>query len=198
MSPTAKQTAKNESIKQAILNATKSMVQQEGWQSVSMRKIADAIGYSLPVVYKHFENKDAILEEFVKQGFSKLSTVIAETKVKYGTANEQLIAMANAYFKFAFDQTAYYQMMFGLGMPSCERVSKIIEISNFTLLVIGSIKQLSNNQQEEIIRLKFHTFWSILHGLTSINMVNMTATPNEMQQAVLQDAVQGFIKNINN
>eukprot|EP00744_Colponema_vietnamica_P033567 GILI01055510.1.p1 GENE.GILI01055510.1~~GILI01055510.1.p1 ORF type:complete len:123 (-),score=0.37 GILI01055510.1:158-478(-) len=106
--------------------------------------------------------------------------------------------MANAYFKFAFDQTAYYQMMFGLGMPSCERVSKITEISNFTLLVIGSIKQLSNNQEEEIIRLKFHTFWSILHGLTSINMVNMTATPNEMQQAVLQDAVQGFIKNINN
>lgn len=198
MSPTAKQTAKNESIKQAILNATKSMVQQEGWQSVSMRKIADAIGYSLPVVYKHFENKDAILEEFVKQGFSKLSAVIAETKDKYGTANEQLTAMANAYFKFAFDQTAYYQMMFGLGMPSCERVSKITEISNFTLLVISSIKQLSNNQQEEIIRLKFHTFWSILHGLTSINMVNMTATPNGMQQAVLQDAVQGFIKNINN
>ena len=51
---------------------------------------------------------------------------------------------------------------------------------------------------DEKVRLKFHTFWSILHGLTAINMINMTATPSEMQQLVLQDAVQGFIKNINN
>lgn len=198
MSPTLRQIAKNETIKQAILEAAKSIVLLEGWQSVSMRKIADAIGYSLPVVYKHFENKDAILEEFVKQGFNKLGEVIAQAKIKFSNADEQLMAMANAYFNFAFEQTAYYQMMFGLGMPSCERVNQIPEISNFTMLVISTIKQLNNNQQEAIIRLKFHTFWSILHGLTSINMVNMTATPNEMQQAVLTDAVQGFIKNINN
>jgi len=29
-------------------------------------------------------------------------------------------------------------------------------------------------------------------------MVNMTATPDEMQQRVLLDAVQGFIQNIKN
>jgi AcrR family transcriptional regulator len=193
----AKQIAKNETLKIAILEATKNMVVKEGWQSVSMRKIADAIGYSLPMVYKHFENKDAILEEFVKQGFNKLSEVMAQAKQQYGAASEQLTAMANAYFKFAFQQTAYYQMMFGLGMPSCERMSKVTAINNFTVLVIDTIKQLSSIDKEEIIRLKFHTFWSILHGLTSINMVNMTATPNEIQQSVLQDAIQGFIKNIN-
>ena len=37
-----------------------------------MRKIADAIEYSAPVVYDHFENKEAILFEISLQGFKLL------------------------------------------------------------------------------------------------------------------------------
>ena len=198
MATSERRQKQKEETHQAILLAAKTIVLKEGWQAVSMRKIADAIGYSLPVVYNHFENKDAILEEFVKQGFAMLSDVILTAKNQQITAKAQLIAIATTYFEFAFLQREYYQMMFGLGMPSCEKVSQITEIGTFTSLVIDSITKLSTAENKENIRLKFHTFWSILHGLTSINMVNITATPNEMQQRVLQDAVQGFIKNINN
>lgn len=187
-----------EAVRESILEAAQAIVLKEGWQAVSIRKIADAIGYSLPVVYNHFESKDAILEEFVKKGFAKLSDVMVATKSKSQHPAEQLTTMASAYFNFAFEQREYYQMMFGLGMPSCERTRQIIEIGNFSAIIISTIQNLSNTAViEEKTILKFHTFWSIVHGLSSINMVNMTATPNEMQESVLQDAVQGFIKNIN-
>lgn len=187
-----------EALKDSILEAAKAIVLKEGWQAVSMRKIADAIGYSLPVVYNHFESKDAILEEFVKQGFAMLGKVMATTKAQSADPAQQLTAMAIAYFGFAFSQREYYQMMFGLGMPSCERVSQIPEIGNYAGIVISTIQALANSPTvEEKTLLKYHTFWSILHGLSSINMVHMTATPDEMQQQVLLDAVQGFIKNIN-
>jgi AcrR family transcriptional regulator len=39
------------------------LAKTEGWASLSMRKIADAIEYSAPVVYDYFENKEAILYE---------------------------------------------------------------------------------------------------------------------------------------
>jgi len=188
-----------EAIRVAILEASKTIVLKEGWQAVSIRKIADAIGYSLPVVYNHFESKDAILEEFVKQGFEMLSNVMLTTKGNEVEPKQQLIAMAKAYFNFAFEQREYYQMMFGLGMPSCDRVNQISEIGKFGSILIDTIQKLNHVQTvtEQTI-LKFHTLWSILHGLSSINMVNMTATPDEMQQRVLLDAVQGFIQNINN
>ena len=190
---------KKEMLKDSILEAAKRIILKEGWQAVSIRKIAEAIGYSLPVVYNHFESKDAILEEFVKQGFVMLSERVMQAKLKTENPAGQLTEMAIAYFDFAFSQREYYQMMFGLGMPSCERVSQIPEIGNFTAILILPIKMLGRSEKiEEKTILKLHTFWSILHGLSSINMVNMTATPNEMQQRVLQDAVQGFIKNINN
>ncbi len=188
-----------EELRDAILEAARTIVLREGWQAVSIRKIADAIGYSLPVVYTHFESKDAILEEFVKLGFEMLNEEIAIAKTKSAIAEQQLTAIADTYFQFAFAKREYYQMMFGLGMPSCERAKEITEIGRFGAIIIDSIQHIHPPlNDEEKIRLKFHTFWSILHGLTAINMSNVTATPNEMQQLVLQDAVQGFIKNINN
>ena len=199
MAVTERGLKQKEQVREAILSAAKTIVLKEGWQAVSIRKIADAINYSLPVVYNHFENKDAILEEFVKQGFNMLSDVLTATKSKSLEPAEQLTAMSIAYFQFAFNQREYYQMMFGLGMPSCERVNQITEIGNFGTILISAIQNLSDpTMVKEKTILKFHTLWSILHGLSSINMVNMTATPNDMQQSVLLDAVQGFIKNLNN
>lgn len=198
MAISEKRLRQKEQLKDSILEAAKSIILKEGWQSVSIRKIADAINYSLPVVYNHFESKDAILEEFVKQGFDLLSETVLAAKDKLLQPEEQLNEMAIAYFKFAFEQREYYQMMFGLGMPSCERVNQITEIGNFSKILIDTIKNLGKfSDTNEQTLLKFHTLWSILHGLSSINMVSMTATPNEMQQRVLQDAIKGFIKNIN-
>lgn len=186
-----------ELTKNAILKVAEEIVLQDGWQAVSMRKIAEAIGYSLPVVYNHFESKDAIQEEFVKNGFNMLAMAMQSTKEKYSEPEQQLIKMALTYFDFAFNNSAYYKMMFGLGIPSCQKVREIEEIGNFSSTVIKVIGDLMTEANEQQTLLKFHTFWSILHGLTSINMVNLTAAPNDMQQQILLDAIKGFIKNIN-
>jgi AcrR family transcriptional regulator len=53
-----------EEVRTSILSAAWKLVVQEGWQALSIRKIADAIEYSVPVIYDHFQNKEAILEEF--------------------------------------------------------------------------------------------------------------------------------------
>jgi AcrR family transcriptional regulator len=55
---------KNPSV-QSILQAAFTLAKTEGWASLSMRKIADAIEYSAPVVYDYFENKEAILFEIL-------------------------------------------------------------------------------------------------------------------------------------
>lgn len=186
-----------EEVREAILEAARGIVQAEGWQAVSIRKIADAIGYSLPVVYTHFENKDAILEEFIKIGFCSLNAELLKAKKADHTPEEQLAVLADAYFKFAFTQREYYQMMFGLGMPSCDRVAEISEIAAFSELIFGCLNEIKPALSPDLIYLKFQTFWSIVHGLSAINLSNMSTTPNERQQLVLKDAIQGFIKNIN-
>lgn len=45
--------------------------------------------------------------------------------------------------------------------------------------------------------LKFHTFWSILHGLVSIRLTGNSEVSNDLNKMVLEDAISGFIKNLN-
>jgi hypothetical protein len=52
------------------------------------------------------------------------------------------------------------------------------------------------NNKEEFVCRKFYTFWSIIHGLISINLVNK-GRGQEMNALILKDAIKGIIKFIN-
>mgnify|MGYP001030967773 CR=1 FL=1 len=184
-----------ESIRIGILEAAWQLVITDGWQSLSIRKIADAIEYSIPVIYNHFENKEAILLEFTKEGFEKLAETLREVKTTHTDPAQQLAAMGDAYWDFAFDNKEYYQLMFGLGIPACDTVKKVPELQEMTALMISTIKEAiagSKNPEADYF-LKFHTYWSILHGLVSIQMIE-SGKPDVTKKMIVQDAMAGFTK----
>lgn len=186
-----------EEVRTSILTVAWKIVETEGWQALSIRKIADAIEYSVPVIYDHFENKEAILLEFTRRGFQRLNTELEKAKEQFSTPDRQLEAMAYAYWNFAFRNKEYYQLMYGLGMPGCEATRTIPELKAFSSLLHSSVKELivrSGNTAADDT-LKLHTFWSMLHGLVSINMMGQD-TREEMNMMVLKDFITSFIAGI--
>jgi len=182
-------------VKASILDAAWQLVENEGWQNLSIRKIAEAIEYSSPVIYDHFANKEAILLEFTKRGFQLLNEELIKSKEKFSKPEQQIEAIAYAYWKFAFNNKEYYQLMYGLGMPGCETVKQIPELSSFIQILIGPIKDLlaKNQNTESDSFLKLNTFWSALHGLISINMLGKDDSRDELNAMVLKDFLNGFI-----
>lgn len=187
-----------EEFKVSILEAAWLQVLADGWQSLSIRKIADAIEYSIPVIYNHFENKEAILLEFTKEGFQKLADALQEVKDQHKAPAAQLEAIAHAYWDFAFDNKEYYQLMFGLGIPACDRVKQITEMKTMTMVMISTIKDAvaSSKNTEADYFLKYHTYFSILHGLVSIQMIEKAGKPDVEKKMILQDAISGFIASL--
>ena len=189
-----------EEVRESILRAAWQLVLEEGWQSLSIRKIADAIEYSVPVIYTHFENKEAILLEFTKDGFRLLNEQLQKAKAQQEDPAEQLEAMAHAYWDFAFSNKEYYQLMYGLGMPTCETVRQVPEVGKFSEVMHTTVKALiaGSKNPEANSWLKYHTYWSMLHGLISINLTGRSDAPKKLNQLVLDDAIRGFVKNIAN
>lgn len=187
-----------EEVKTNILATAWQIVKQEGWESVSIRKIADAIEYSVPVIYDHFENKEAILWEFAKEGFRMLAKKIQQAKEKTNEPEEQLKAIADAYWNFAFKNREYYQLMFGLGMAGCEIEKCFPERAEFRSLVMEPITTIisKGKNPEANPCLKYYTFWSILHGLISIKTMRNPNASDEVNKLVMDDAIAGFIKNL--
>jgi AcrR family transcriptional regulator len=185
-------------VKASILQAAWQLVEKEGWQSLSIRKIADAIEYSAPVIYDHFANKEAIMLEFTKRGFQQLNEQLIKAKEKFANPEQQIEAIAYAYWKFAFTHKEYYQLMFGLGMPGCETVKQIPEMASFTEIVLGPIRDMlstSKNAGGDPF-LKLQTYWSTLHGLISINMLGKDDSRDELNAMILKDFLIGFISGI--
>ena len=197
MGITERRLRQKEEVRASILSTAWQLVKDEGWQSLSIRKIADAIEYSVPVIYDHFENKETIMWEFAKEGFQLLSKRIQKAKEKSNNPTEQIKAIADAYWSFAFKNKEHYQLMYGMGMQGCEIEKCFPERSHFRKAVLEPITALISKSKNPGVDpcLKYFTFWSILHGLISIKSMNSNIS-DEVNKMVMDDAVEGFIKNL--
>lgn len=198
MSIAERRTREKLALREKILQTAWEIVKRDGWQSLSIRKIADAIDYSVPVIYDHFANKEAILMEFGKQGFCLMIKRMLSAKSKAATPEEQLKAIATAYWNFAFRNKEYYQLIWGMNIPSCGMERCIPDRFDFKDLVNGPVNDImaKAGKGEDVAGIKYHTFWSILHGLISIKMVAPPDDSWELNKMVMEEAIDGFIKNL--
>jgi len=182
-----------------ILDASLQIVKEEGWAALSMRKIADAIEYTAPIIYEYFSNKEAILLELTRKGYLILAKDLREAKAKHRLPAKQLEAMWEAYWNFAFANRELYQGMFGVTTNcACDMVNNLEEADlpwDIITEVIGELMGVKD-MESEIICKKYYTFWSVVHGLISINLL-ARGFSDEMNRKVLKDAISGVINTIN-
>lgn len=187
-----------ESIRANILQAAFNLAKTEGWSSLSIRKIADAIEYSSPVVYDYFENKEAILFEISLNGFDLLNKELLKAKNKYKTPEEQLTAIVDAYWNFAFKNKEYYQLMFGLGMQCSGKGQMKKEFSSFQDMIFSCTYDIieKNGSNTDNACHMSHALFSAVHGLISIMMMRNTDIPSTMNKTTLDETVSAFIKSL--
>jgi len=178
-----------------ILDAALQIVKEEGWQSLSMRKIADVIEYTAPIIYEYFSNKDAIILELTRKGYLILLNDLEKAKSQYHLPDKQLEAMWLAYWDFAFANKELYQVMFGVQMNCCcDMMKTLLEAklpSKMFSAVIGGLMGI-DNLSSDVICTKYYTFWSVVHGLISINILGRD-TSDEINHQVLKDAIDSII-----
>jgi AcrR family transcriptional regulator len=182
-----------------ILAASLNIVKEEGWHALSMRKIADKIEYTAPIIYEYFSNKDAILQELTRTGYVKLARQMEEAKSQYTDPVEQLEAMWMAYWNFAFAEKELYQVMYGVEANCCVMENACSDIKGPSTMLWDKIEEITPPQRrtEEYVDTKYYTFWSVVHGLISINLTRQL-TSDDINKQVLKDALAGIVNSIKN
>lgn len=186
-----------EETRNNILDAACKIVKEEGWQGLSLRKIADAIEYTAPIIYEYFANKEAILQELTKKGYLVLNKDLIQAKKSKDNPAEQLEVMWLAYWKFAFENKEMYQLMFGVEMTTCHMVAFPEVQTPYDLFTETIIEVMGDkNTDEDTICQKYYTYYSVVHGLISINLVG-NGLPNDMNLQILKDAIIGITRSLN-
>jgi AcrR family transcriptional regulator len=90
-----------------IVAAARELLEDEGLEALSMRRVAERIGIRAPSLYKHFPDKQALENALISDGFVEL----AEASEPALAAGDQVGALAAAYRGFARDHPHVYRLM---------------------------------------------------------------------------------------
>ncbi|MGH3313162.1 MAG: TetR/AcrR family transcriptional regulator [Streptomyces sp.] len=99
---------------QLIITAARELAEAEGWEAVTTRRLAERVEYSQPVLYSHFNGKDAIVSAVAIDGFSELAAHLRRARQAAPEPGQTLRAVCRAYLDFATERPALYQAMFVL------------------------------------------------------------------------------------
>jgi AcrR family transcriptional regulator len=81
-------------VRSDIVKTAKEIARESGWTAVSIRKIAELIEYSPPILYEYFDSKDKLLEAIRVEGFDFLQAEFLKIKHHFRNPEKQLTEVA--------------------------------------------------------------------------------------------------------
>jgi AcrR family transcriptional regulator len=145
--------------RQQILGAARDIAEADGWGAVTSRRLADAIGYTQPVLYGHFPGgKTEIMRTVALAGFAELAAA-AQAAVSGKTGPQAVAAVAGAYLGFAAAHPSLYEAMFQLPIDArfAQEDAEAELRSGFNAL--SAALGTDDGTVTEV-------FWSALHGMS--------------------------------
>jgi AcrR family transcriptional regulator len=186
-------------MRKLIVDAAISLFMNDGYNNVSMRKIAEKIEYSPATLYTYFEDKGAIFFEIYNLGFKKFyeSQLAVQT---IPDPKERLIEHGRAYLKFTLENQEYYDLIFIEHHPS----EKIKQFEGWDLskrsyqLLRTNVQQCMDagyfqNQNIDVVAF---SLWSLVHGVASNYIRKNMEMMNEEEKRFLLDNSLEFLRSI--
>jgi AcrR family transcriptional regulator len=175
--------------RESILSAARELAKREGWDAVTMRRLADEIEYSANFAYRYFGGRDEILLALVRDGFARLRDAMAAAgAVDKASPSEAAAAMrraGHAYLDFALAESDVYQLMYGLGGVRVPATDTWTEGQAIGDLLSGLLIAAGDRRPEpHVLQL-----WATAHGLIALRVVGrVDVDPTELH-ALLDDAL---------
>jgi AcrR family transcriptional regulator len=189
-------------LKQGILDAAREIAAREGWQAVTIRKVAERIEYSPPTIYEHFANKESILIELMREGFRLVLAEIQAHDVPDAGAEARLLALANAYWEFAWKYPELYQVMHGLGgVPFCVEdesgdmgapPAEAEAVFVATSQILRSLPGMADIAVEDLDAAVL-ILWATLHGMVALTMAGRIKGGRECALQLIDQAMHDFL-----
>jgi AcrR family transcriptional regulator len=166
-----------EAVRQRILDAAGKLFVEEGYQNVSIRKIAERAEYSPATLYLYFKDKDELLGNLCAATFEELIDAMEELKAKQLPPLEALREAMRYYIQFGVDHPNHYLITFAQRRephPTPEGAAHFEEASTAGLAAFDGLRQVvkqcmdSGDIPAGHLDTTTQLVWMFLHGVASL------------------------------
>ena len=159
-----------EQLRRRILSAARELFVTEGYESVSMRKIADMIEYSPTTIYLYYKDKADLLDSVCKETLLHLLNTLDLLRKDKSDPVETLRKSGKAYVEFGLKYPQDYKLTFvvrpqfqkGLGLQEGSVGERVF--SYLRTIVSECIRQKKFRQVD--VETTGQVLWSAVHGVT--------------------------------
>ena len=185
-----------EQTRSGIISTAKAIASQEGWQAVSIRKIADAIDYSAPVVYEYFDSKDVLLDEIRNEGFQYLYQEYDRILKLYRDPEKRLYEISLIQWEFARQQPEIYQVMYNLDGAYCTMPVYQSAAMQAVSRIVGEIIFSFIPKAKESIKRLYFQWWSVSHGMIMLAMLLRDEQPLDQSEQIYRETMRRFVRDL--
>lgn len=167
-------TVEGDETRQKLLEHARQHYLDVGPHQFSLREVARRTGISAAAVYRHFDDKDALLGAICAEGFKTFHGYLMRA-LKEKTPIERLRAAGRAYRAFGVENNEHYRVIFMssadvLGKATMQKLAGETATS-FQFLVdrvreCQDAKAIRKGDPVEIAA----TIWSMVHGMVSLHI----------------------------
>ncbi len=161
-----------------ILDAARELFISEGYDGVSMRRVAEKIEYSPTAIYVHFADKNELFHELCQRDYSRLAEVFQSSAMSIDPV-ERLKQIGRTYIDFGVHYPNHYRFMFMTPHPAmepneeeCEKKGNP-ELDAYAFLKWAVQQAIDAGRlREELVdaELVSQTVWAAVHGVISLNI----------------------------
>jgi AcrR family transcriptional regulator len=208
MKPATRKKQHKDELREQILDAARELFVAEGVESVSMRKIAEKIGYSATTLYNYFEDKYALLFALCDADFGALQAAFKKIGL-IADPIERLRKLGQVYINFALRYPGHYRFMFmtprihrpaddcegsGRGDPDQDAYAFLRET------VLEGLKARVFRAEYRDADLLAQVIWSGVHGVASLHLIMGADTwvqwrpVEEIARAATEVIIRGLVK----
>lgn len=184
-------------LRLAILDTARRLLVADGYDRLSMRRIATAVGCSATSIYLHFASKDALTHALISEGMDRLHATLSAAVGPDPVAT--LGALCRTYVRFGLDNPEVYQILFQLHPERMERypaeqyrrARRNIEV--FAAALADGAAQ-HRFQVQPTADVAANVLWTALHGLVSLILaerIDVRLAGDAFVEAAVRQAIAG-------
>lgn len=164
--------------REKILDAARELFVTEGFEGVSMRKVAEKIEYSPTAIYVHFADKNELFRELCHQDYARLAEVFQSSVMSVDPIN-RLRVIGATYVQFGTHFPNHYKFMFMTPHPPQEFDEEDREMHGnpekdaYAFLRWAVQEAMDANCFREDVtdaELVSQTLWASVHGVISLDI----------------------------
>lgn len=167
-------------LRELIFTEARSLVLEEGFASLSIRKLAERIGYAPGTIYLYFRDRDELVREICVRGLGELSQKI-QSAADVADAQTRLTALLYAYADFAVENPETYRLTFMENPAFTQEAMRAAPLESeggagkrAFAEIVKTLRELKGERKidpAENEHLLAEMLWTAVHGMVSLKLV---------------------------